>query len=220
MNPDLVILGTLVPAGESFAMYRWLDQHPKYNEIPLLVIDARYEERPFKGLRRFEGLQMDPDEYVTKPIEPTQLVPRIQSLIEAVNKKIRILVTDDHTMVRIGICSVLRLQKDMEIVGEAADGREAVDKVLRFLPNVALMDIVMPVMSGIEATKLITKECPETKVLMLTQYDEEENMIVAKQSGAFGFIPKKAASSELVTGIRYVARGKYYPQAFAELVIK
>jgi DNA-binding NarL/FixJ family response regulator len=123
-------------------------------------------------------------------------------------------------MVRTGICSVLALQKDIEVVGEAANGQEAFDKALRLLPNVALMDIVMPVMSGIEATKLISKECPETKVLILTQYDEEENMIVAKQSGAYGFIPKKAASSELITGIRYVAQGKYYPSSFAELVVR
>ena len=87
------------------------------------------------------------------------------------------------------------------------------------MPNVALVDIVMPVMSGIEATKLISRECPETKVLILTQYDEEENMIVAKQSGAFGFIPKKAASSDLIRGIRYVGQGRYYPTSFAELVV-
>jgi hypothetical protein len=70
------------------------------------------------------------------------------------------------------------------------------------------------------ATKLIHKECPETKVLVLTQYDEEENMIIAKQSGAYGFIPKKAASSDLIRGIRYVSQGKYYPTPFAELVIQ
>lgn len=219
-GPNLVVLGVLAPAGETFSLYKWLEQHPKYKEIPLLVIDARYEERPIKGLRRFEGIQMDPDEYVSKPIEPALLIPRIQSLLEAVISKIRILVTDDHTMVRTGICSVLALQKGMEVVGEAADGRQALDKALRLLPNVVLMDIVMPVMSGIEATKLIVKECPETKVLILTQYDEEENMIVAKQSGAHGFIPKKAASSELITGIQHVARGKYYPSSFAELVMK
>ena len=78
----------------------------------------------------------------------------------------------------------------------------------------------MPVMSGIEATKLISRECPETKVLILTQYDEEENMIVAKQSGAYGFIPKKAASLDLIRGIRYVGQGRYYPTSFAELVVR
>ena len=219
IEPALIVLGTLAPAGQAFAMYQWLGQHPRYKDIPLLVIDARYEERPIRGWRRFEGIQLDGDEYLFKPIEPAALVPRIQSLIEAATRKIRVLVADDHTMVRTGICSVLSLQKDMEVVGEATDGRDAFDKVLRLLPHVALLDIVMPVMSGIEATKLISKECPETKVLILTQYDEEENMIVAKQSGAFGFIPKKAASTDLISGIRYVSQGRYYPTTFAELVI-
>ena len=219
VEPDLIVLGTLAPAGQAFSLYQWLGQHPRYKDIPLLVIDARYEERPIKGWRRFEGVQVDGDEYLSKPIEPASLVPRIQSLLEAVTKKIRVLVVDDHTMIRAGICSVLALQKDMEVVGEAANGQDAFDKVLRILPHVALVDIVMPVMSGIEATKLISKECPETKVLILTQYDEEENMIVAKQSGAHGFIPKKAASTDLIRGIRYVGQGRYYPTSFAELVV-
>ncbi|MFC1963537.1 response regulator [Chloroflexota bacterium] len=220
IEPALVVLGTLAPAGQAFSMYQWLVQHPSYKDVPLLVIDARYEERPLRGWRKFEGVQVDGDEYLSKPIEPSSLVPRIQSLLEAVTRKIRVLVADDHTMVRTGICSVLALQKDMEVVGEAVNGQEAFDKVLLILPHVALVDIVMPVMSGIEATKLISRECPQTKVLILTQYDEEENMIVAKQSGAHGFIAKKAASSDLVRGIRYVGQGQYYPTSFAELVIK
>ncbi len=219
-EPALVVLGTLAPAGQAFSMYQWLGQHPRYKDVPLLVIDARYEERPVRGWRRFEGVQADGDEYLSKPIEPASLVPRIQSLLEAVTRKIRVLVADDHTMVRRGICSVLALQKDMEVVGEAVNGQEAFDKVLRLLPNVALVDIVMPVMSGIEATKLISRECPETKVLILTQYDEEENMIVAKQSGAYGIIPKKADSSDLTRGIMYVGQGRYYPTSFAELGVK
>jgi len=219
-EPALVVLGTLAPAGQAFSMYQWLGQHPRYKDIPLLVIDARYEERPIRGWRRFEGVQVDGDEYLYKPIEPASLVPRIQSLLEAVTRRIRVLVADDHTMVRAGICSVVALQQDMEVVGEAVNGQDAFDKVLRLLPNVALVDIVMPVMSGIEATKLISRECPETKVLILTQYDEEENMIVAKQSGAYGFIPKKAASSDLIRGIRYVGQGRYYPTSFAELVVR
>ena len=218
-EPELIVLGTMAPAGQAFAMYQWLGEHPRYRDIPMLIIDARYEERPIRGRRRFEGLQVDGDEYLFKPIEPASLIPRIQSLLEASTRRIRVLVVDDHTMVRTGICSVVSLQKDMEVVGEATDGRDAFDKALRLLPHVALVDIVMPVMSGIEATKLIHKECPETKVLILTQYDEEENMIVARQSGAYGFIPKKAASSDLIRGIRYVSQGKYYPASFAEMVI-
>jgi DNA-binding NarL/FixJ family response regulator len=73
----------------------------------------------------------------------------------------------------------------------------------------------MPVMSGLEATKRISKEYPQTKILILTQYDEDENMFVAKQVGAYGFIPKTAASSDLLTGIRTVGAGRYFPKSFA-----
>ena len=220
VEPDIVVLGTLAPAGQGFMMYKWLEQHPRYKDIPLLVIDARQGERNIRGWNTFENIQVDGDEYLYKPVEPASLIPRIQSLLDAATKMIRILVVDDHTMIRTGISAVIGLQKDMEVVSEAENGQDAVDKVLRFSPHVALVDIFMPVMSGIEATKIISERYPETKVLILTQYDEEENMIVAKQSGAYGFIAKKAASSELLRGIRYVSQGKYYPSEFAELIVK
>ena len=212
VDPDIVVLGTMAPAGQAFAMHKWLKQHPKHKDIPLLVIDARYEERPIKGWRRFEGIQLESEAYVTKPIEPASLVPRIQSLVEEATRprKIRVLIIDDHTMVRHGVRALLAVQKDMEVIGEAVNGQDALEQVQRLSPNVALMDIVMPVMSGLEATRRISKEYPLTKVLILTQYDEEENMLVAKQAGAHGFIPKKAASSDLVEGIRAVSEGKYF----------
>ena len=214
-RPDIIVLGTIAPAGEAFRLHQWLKGHPKYKSVPLLVVDARLEERDIKGWRRQEGMQLEAEGYVSKPIEPAVLVPRIQSLLEEAFKLIKILVTDDHTMVRDGICAVLSLQKDMDVVGEAVNGQEAIDKTKRLMPNVVLMDIVMPVMSGLEATKRITQECPDAKVLILTQYDEEENMFVAKQAGAQGFIPKRAASSDLLSGIRAVGAGRYYPPAFA-----
>lgn len=216
-EPNLIVLGTLAPAGQAFSIHQWLRQHPRYKDIPLMVIDARYEERSIKGWRRFEGMRLDADEYLSKPVEPALLIPRIQSLLEEATRVIKVLVADDHTMVRTGICTVLALQKDMAVVGEAADGQDAIEKVLRLVPNVVLMDIVMPVLSGLEATKRICRECPQTKVLVLTQYDEEENMVVAKRSGAYGFIPKKAASSDLITGVRTVYGGKYFPASFATL---
>ncbi len=216
LEPDIVVLGTLAPAGQAFALHQWLKQHPRHKDTPLMVIDSRYEERSIKGWRRFEGMQLESDEYFTKPIEPSSLVPRIQSLIEQVTRMIRVLVVDDHTMIREGIGAVLALYKDIEVVGEAVNGQDAYEKVVRLMPNVALMDIVMPVMSGLEATKRIVKECPQTKILVLTQYDEEENMLVARHAGAYGFIPKKAAGGELVAGIRSVYAGKYYPVTFAE----
>ncbi len=214
-EPDIVVLGTMSPAGEAFRLHRWLKGHPRYRDIPLVVIDAREKERPVKGWRREEGMQLEAEYYVTKPVEPAVLIPKIQSLLEEAIRTIKVLVTDDHTMVRDGICAVLGLQKDMIVVGEAVNGQESIEKTKRLLPNVVLMDIVMPVMSGLEATKRIAKECTQTKVLILTQYDDEENMFVAKQAGAQGFIPKRAASSELLDGIRAVAGGRYFPPAFA-----
>ena len=138
--------------------------------------------------------------------------------MEEAIRKIRVLVADDHTMVRDGICAVLTLQRDLDIVGEAVNGKEAIDKVFRLLPDVALMDIVMPAMSGLEATRQISTQCPQTRVLILTQYDEQENMLVASQAGAYGFIPKKAASEQLITGIRTVYGGNYFPDSFGQLV--
>ncbi len=219
LGPDLVVLGTMTPAGQAFALHQWLKQHPRHKDVPFMVIDARYEERSLKGWRKFEGMQLEADEYVSKPIEPSSLVPRIRVLLEQASRMIRVLVADDHTMVRDGIAAVLALHRDMNVVGEAVDGRDAVEKALRLLPNVALIDIVMPVMSGLEATKQISKECPETRVVILTQYDEEENMLVARHSGAYGFIPKRAAGVELVAGIRSVCAGKYFPASFAELSV-
>lgn len=213
--PDLIILGTMAPAGEAFRLHQWLKGHSRYGDIPLVVIDARPEERSTRGWKKSEGLKLEAEGYVSKPVEPAELVLRIRDLCENVQRTLKILVTDDHTMIRDGICAVLSLQNDMEVVGEAVNGREAIDKAIRLTPHIVLMDIVMPVMSGLEATKRIVKECPQTKVLILTQYDDEENMFVAKQAGAYGFIPKRAASSDLLKGIRAVGAGRFFPPAFA-----
>lgn len=125
-------------------------------------------------------------------------------------QKIRVLVVDDHTIVRDGICALLSLAGDLEIVGEATNGSEALKKVGELLPDVVLMDISMPVMGGLEATRRICKDFPKTKVLVLTQYDDKEYFFPVIESGASGFISKAAASSELATGIRSVYRGDSY----------
>jgi DNA-binding NarL/FixJ family response regulator len=217
-GPDVVVLGTVTPIGQAFSLHNWLKQHPRYKDVPVLVIDSRPEERLIKGWRKFEGMQLESEDYVSKPIEPASLVLRIQRLLEEATRKIRVLVADDHTMVRDGICAVLTLQRDLDIVGEAVNGKEAVDKVFRLLPDVALMDILMPKLSGLEATRQIKDQCPQTRVLILTQYDEQENMLVASQVGAYGFIPKQAASEQLIAGIRAVYGGSYFPESFAKLV--
>lgn len=121
--------------------------------------------------------------------------------------KIRVLVVDDHTIVRDGICALLRIAGDMEVVGEAANGREALEMVRKFMPDVMLIDIAMPNMNGLEATRRIRKEFPGVKILVLTQYDDKEHIFWAIEAGASGFLSKIAAASELVSGIRSVHRG-------------
>jgi len=214
-KPDLVILGTIVPRGDAFLLHQWLKQSPDLREAPLIVIDAPPEHRLIKGWRMDEGLKLEAEQYLVKPVKSDSVVVWAEKFLDKTLRRIKVLVVDDHSVVREGICALLSLQKDMDVVGEAVDGQDAIDKVRRLTPNVAVMDIVMPVMSGLEATKQITKEHPETKVLILTQYDEEENMFVAKQVGAQGFIAKSAASTDLLTGIRTVGEGRYFPKSFA-----
>jgi len=134
---------------------------------------------------------------------------------------ISVLVVDDHTIVRDGICALLALAPDIEVIGEAANGSEALEKVKELQPNVVLMDIAMPIMGGLEATRRIRKEFPRTNILILTQYDDKEYVLPVIEAGAAGFISKISASSELVLGIRAVYRGdSYLSPSVAKLLIE
>jgi DNA-binding NarL/FixJ family response regulator len=124
--------------------------------------------------------------------------------------KIRVLVVDDHPIVREGICALLAVVGDIEVVGEAANGSEAIDMTRELQPDVVLMDIAMPIMGGLEATRRICREFPRIKVLILTQYDDKEYVLPVIEAGATGFVSKAAASSELIAGIRSVHRGDSY----------
>ena len=122
--------------------------------------------------------------------------------------KIRILIADDHTLFRNGICALLEDEPDILIVGEASDGREAVRLTGQLKPNVVLMDIAMPLLNGLEATRQIKLEHPEINILVLTMYDNEEYFREMLEVGASGYIIKRAAASELVTAIRAVYNGE------------
>lgn len=137
-----------------------------------------------------------------------------------VKKKIKVLIVDDHTLVRDGIRALLSLASDIEVVGEAANGKEALEKVNQLEPDVVLMDLAMPIMGGIEATRRIRKDFPRTTVLALTQYDDAEYIIPVISAGARGFITKMAAFSELALAIQAVHMGESYlsPSAAAALV--
>ena len=135
-------------------------------------------------------------------------------------KKIKVLIADDHTLVRDGIRALLVLAADIEVVGEAATGKEALEQVKELRPDVVLMDLMMPMMSGLDATRRIRREFPETKVLALTQYDDSEYVIPVIEAGARGFITKMAAFAELASAIQAVSKGDSYlsPSAAAALV--
>jgi DNA-binding NarL/FixJ family response regulator len=122
--------------------------------------------------------------------------------------KIRILIADDHTLLRNGICALLKEVPDMVIVGEASDGREAVHLAGQLKPDVVLMDIAMPLLNGLEATRQIKREHPEINVLVLTMYDNEEYFREMLEVGASGYIIKRAAATELVSAIRAVYNGE------------
>jgi len=121
--------------------------------------------------------------------------------------KIRVLIADDHAILREGIRALLEGCGDIEVVGEAADGREAIEKSRKLEPDVVLMDIAMPGLGGLEATLEISKTCPKTKVLVLTQYDNKEYIYRFLKAGASGYVLKKAAGAELISAIRTVHRG-------------
>jgi len=214
-RPDVVVLGTIVPRGDAFLLHQWLKQTARFSDVPILILNARREDELLKGWRREEGMQCDADGFFAKPIELEALVLRIERLLDRVTKRIKVLVADDHAMVRDGIRAVLTLQRDIQVVGEAVNGREALEKTVELHPDVVLMDIVMPTMNGLDATREICRTYPQAKVLILTQYDDEENVLASSQVGALGFIPKTAVSSQLLTGIRAVNRGKQFMHAVA-----
>ena len=207
-KPDLIVLGAIMPRGDAFLLQEWLKESPNFRDLPIIVVDAPPEKQLLKGWCKDELVRLWAEDYLRRPIQPVSLVPRIEKLLDRATKRIKVLVADDHAVVREGIRALLSLQRDMQVVGEAVDGRDAVEKAFKLSPDVVLMDIVMPVMNGLEATKQICKGFKQAKVLMLTQYDDQENVLASEQAGAFGFIPKRSASSQLLAAIRSANRGE------------
>lgn len=125
-------------------------------------------------------------------------------------QKLSLLIADDHVLVREGISAMLGKSDDIDIIGHASDGKEAIDMAMKLRPRVVLMDISMPGLGGLEATLEIKKSLPETKVLVLTQYDDREYVARLLKAGASGYILKKALGDELLGAIRAVASGERY----------
>jgi two-component system, NarL family, response regulator NreC len=124
--------------------------------------------------------------------------------------KIKVMIVDDHALVREGITALLKFYEDVEVVGEASDGIDAIDKLGILRPDVVLMDIAMPGLGGLEATLEIKKRDPEVKVIVLSQYDDMEYVNRFLKANVSGYLLKRAVGSELIAAIRAVARGESY----------
>jgi len=120
---------------------------------------------------------------------------------------IQVLVVDDHVVVREGLCALLIPRNGMEVVGEAVDGAEAVEKARILKPDVILMDLNLPVMSGLEAITEIIRENPEARILVLTSFDDESNISAAIEAGALGYLSKNSSTHEMFHAIQGVAMG-------------
>jgi len=124
------------------------------------------------------------------------------------SKKIRVLVVDDHPVVRKGLIAMLETEPEIELVGEASNGEEAVEKVAELKPQVVLMDLVMPGMDGIEATRQIKQIAPEVNILVLTSFSTNDKVVPSLNAGALGYLLKDSNPTDLMHAIRQVAQGE------------
>lgn len=133
--------------------------------------------------------------------------------------RIRVLVADDHTIVRQGVVSLLEAGGDCEVVAQASDGVEAVEQALATRPDVAVLDIGMPRLSGLEVVRRIRLEAPKVRLLVLTMHEEEEYVVHLVRAGANGYLVKDSAATELLAAVRALARGHGYFGSYAARVL-
>jgi two-component system, NarL family, response regulator NreC len=134
--------------------------------------------------------------------------------------RLRIVLGDDHTLVRQGICKILEDQPEWEVVAQASDGREAVKHTVQLQPDVAILDIGMPLLNGIEATRQIVRRTPDVRVLILSMHADEAYITQALRAGATGYLLKDSADAELIRAVTAVAAGKsFFSPAVARVML-
>ncbi len=129
---------------------------------------------------------------------------------QIIMKKITLLLVDDHRIVRQGLRALVSEAEDMEVVGEAENGSEAVQVAIKTAPDVVVMDVVMPVTNGLEATRQIMKKAPSSKVLVLSSYSDEDYVRQLTEAGALGYVVKQTAAEDLLLAIREVQKGRAF----------
>ncbi len=136
-------------------------------------------------------------------------------------KKIRVVLADDHVVLRSGLKMLLNAQMDIEVVGEASDGAEAISKTADLNPDVLLLDITMPNIGGIDAMRIIKEKTPSVSILILTMHENESYLLKALRTGASGYILKKAADNELISAIKTIYSGEVFiPSSLTKSVVK
>jgi DNA-binding NarL/FixJ family response regulator len=201
----LVILGTITPRTDMLYIYKWFKQNPDYQRVPLIIINEPGEPQLSLGwdINDDTGL---PEDCFFKPIEPDKILHLIIKQMDRTLKKIKVLLVDDQEIVREGIRIILNQHEDIEVIGEARHGKDAIEKAIKLMPDVILMDIVMPGMNGLEATRQILQAWREARVLVLSQYDNEESIRASHKSGACGFLSKSSLTANLVSNVRTANR--------------
>src|SRR5882762_10043289 len=132
-------------------------------------------------------------------------------------KKIKVLIAEDHAIVRQGLKILIRADPEMEVSGEAADGRQALQMAEKTQPDVVVMDVAMPIMNGLEATRNILRQQPRSKVLVLSSYSDDDSVQKLVEAGAAGYLTKHSASTDLLEAIRQVNKGNsYFSPAIAQ----
>ena len=136
-------------------------------------------------------------------------------------ERIRVLLVDDHGMVREGLRAMLSLNQDIQVVGEAADGRQAIARARTCAPNIVVMDMARPGMDGLQATKRLVRDFPGVRVLVLSQHDSDRYILPVLQAGASGYVLKRSVGAELVAAIRTVHAGEaFLPPRVAQAVVR
>ncbi len=134
--------------------------------------------------------------------------------------KLRILLADDHRLMRDGLRKILEARTDLEVIAEAGNGREAVERAVKMKPDIAVLDIAMPELNGIEAARQISRAAPEVRILMLSMYSDEPYVLQVLQSGAKGYLLKDSADSELIRALMAVSQGKsFFSPAVAKVML-